>query len=162
MDWEIVGSTGEWAGALIVGFTLIYLSVQIRQQNRIAQYSAWESIIDGLNLQLVNVTPEAASAYLKGRNQPADCDGAELMLFQNGLRIYSNNTQKAFRAYKYGFLPEEDWIVFAKTFAAEIRSPGGQVWRDGNEIPKEFFEAVDAVGDEYTAEMDLRRRLEHG
>ena len=161
MNWDIIGATGEWAGALLVGFTLVYLSLQIRQQNRIGQFSAWESIIDSHNQQLINVTPETAAAYAKGRNQPSECDDGELMLFQNGLRIYFNNTQKAFRAYKYGFLRKEDWLDIAKTFAAEIHSPGGQIWRQGNEeIAKDFFEAVDALQEEYQAVLDLKQRAQ--
>ena len=34
MDWDIVSATGEWAGAIAVFVTLIYLSLQIRQNNR--------------------------------------------------------------------------------------------------------------------------------
>jgi hypothetical protein len=157
MNWEIIGSTGEWAGAFVVGFTLIYLAVQIRQQNRISRYEAWASIIDGLNQHLVTVTPDTAMAYTKGRDQPADCDGAELMVFQNGFRIFFNNTQKAFRAYQFGFLSEAEWLVFAKTFAAELDTPGGRIWRAGNEATdRDLFEAVDAAGEGVKAELDLR------
>jgi hypothetical protein len=157
MSWEIVGSTGEWAGALVVAFTLIYLSIQIRQQNRISQYEAWASIIDGLNQNLISSTPENVMTYMKGRNSPSDCDDVELMLFQTGLRIYANNTQKAFRAYKYGFLSEEDWLIQARVFAAEVNTPGGKLWREGNEnSAPDFFLAVDQAGGELTAELDLR------
>ena len=31
MNWEMIGATGEWAGALAVVVTLVYLSSQIRQ-----------------------------------------------------------------------------------------------------------------------------------
>jgi hypothetical protein len=158
MNWDIIGATGEWAGALLVGFTLVYLSLQIRQQNRIGQFAAWESIIDSHNQQLTNLTPESAAAYLKGRNEPSECDDREFMLFQNGLRIYFNNTQKAFRAHKYGFIRQEDWLNIGKTFAAEIHSPGGQIWRQGNEdMAKDFFEAVDALNEEYEAVLDFKQ-----
>ena len=157
MNWEIVSSTGEWAGALVVAITLIYLSVQIRLQNRISQYEAWASIIDGINQQLVNSDPASALAYLKGKTNPDDCDDAELMAFQNGLRIYANNTLKAYRAYRSGFLPRKDWIDMARTFSAEINTPGGQLFRKGNEdsMP-DFYTAVDEAGGEITAEMNLR------
>ena len=33
MNWEIVGSTGEWVGAFVVVVTLFYLTKQIRQNS---------------------------------------------------------------------------------------------------------------------------------
>lgn len=159
MNWEIVASTGEWAGALLVGFTLIYLASQIRQQNRISQYSAWVSIIDGQNQQLINSTPSTIAAYLKGRNSPGECSEEELMQFENGLRIYFNNTQKAYRAHQHGFLRQDDWLVLGQVFAAEIRSPGGRIWREGNEsTAPDFFDAVDALTGEIEAALDLTGR----
>jgi len=156
MNWEIVGAAGEWAGALLVAITLIHLSVQIRLQNRISEYEAWASIIDGFN-QHFNSDPESALAYLKGRKNPDDCDDAELMLFRGELRIYANNTQKAHRAYRSGFLPKDDWIPIARVFAAEINTPGGTLFRKGNEsYMPDFYTAVDEAGGEMTAEMDLR------
>jgi len=88
VNWEIIGATGEWAGALVVALTLIYLAVQIRQQNRIAKYSAWETIIDGMNQQLTTSSPETVFAYLKGRNEPDRCSDLELDL-QRGPRAPS-------------------------------------------------------------------------
>ena len=40
MNWEIVGSTGEWAGAIAVVATLFYLARQIQQSNKIASAQA--------------------------------------------------------------------------------------------------------------------------
>ena len=62
-----------------------------------------------------------------------ECSEAERLLFANSLRIYFNNTHKAHRAFKSGFLSEDDWKMFARVFAAEVHSPGGQLWRRGNE-----------------------------
>lgn len=157
MNWEVITAIAEWVGALFVGFSLIYLAVQIRQQNRVSQYSAWQSIIDGMNQQLVNSTPESIAAYLKGRNEPSECDQAEMFRFQNAFRIYFNNTHKAYRAFKSGFLSEDEWTTLASVFAAELHTPGGRLWRQGNEgTSREFFDAVDRVSDEVTAALDLK------
>jgi len=159
MNWEIIASMGEWVGAGVVALTLIYLSIQIRQQNRISQYEAWASIIEGINQQLIGSTADTVMAYLKGRDHPEECSPSELATFQTGFRIYFNNTQKAFRAYKYGFLQEEDWLVFARTFSAELGTPGGKIWRNGNEsTAPSLFAEVDATGESIVAELDLMRQ----
>ena len=36
MNWEVLGATGEWAGALVVVATLFFLAKQIGLSNRIA------------------------------------------------------------------------------------------------------------------------------
>jgi hypothetical protein len=57
MNWEAFGATGEWAGATAVVITLIYLARQIRQQNKIAKFDAYQSIMDGFrNLTLTQGT----------------------------------------------------------------------------------------------------------
>jgi len=97
------------------------------------------------------------AAYLKGRNSPEVCKEVELALFQNGLRIYTNNTHKAYQAYRSRLLPETEWLTMAAVYAAEISTPGGVIYRRGNESSApEFYRAVDQVGDKIAAELDLR------
>lgn len=45
MNWEIVGSTGEWAGALAVVVTLFYLARQTKQTNAISKSSKHDELI---------------------------------------------------------------------------------------------------------------------
>jgi hypothetical protein len=55
MNWEIVSSTGEWAGAIAVVVTLFYLARQIRQSNQLGIaaserefFDAWHDIVRNL------------------------------------------------------------------------------------------------------------------
>jgi hypothetical protein len=45
MNWDSVGAVGEIVGALAVLITLIYLSVQIRQNTKVARSAALDSSI---------------------------------------------------------------------------------------------------------------------
>jgi hypothetical protein len=49
MNWEIVGSTGEWAGAIAVVVTLFYLARQIRQNTHATRATSHHAITDALN-----------------------------------------------------------------------------------------------------------------
>ncbi len=40
MDWDAIGAIGEVGGALLVGVTLIFFSVQLRQTARSVETSA--------------------------------------------------------------------------------------------------------------------------
>jgi hypothetical protein len=74
MNWEIVGSTGEWVGAFAVVVTLFYVAKQIRQNSasldRANDY-AHASSVHSLNSLYVQVfaplsqNPELAGIYKK-------------------------------------------------------------------------------------------------
>lgn len=34
MNWEVLAATGEWAGAVAVAVSLVYLAMQIRQNSQ--------------------------------------------------------------------------------------------------------------------------------
>ena len=49
MNWDAIGAVGEVVGAIAVIATLVYLSLQIRQQNKSQQLEVKESILEGFN-----------------------------------------------------------------------------------------------------------------
>ena len=44
MNWEAIGAVGEILGALLVGVTLIYLAVQLRQNTRATRAATLQEI----------------------------------------------------------------------------------------------------------------------
>ena len=85
MYWDAIAATGEWAGAVAVVVTLIYLALQIRQQNKIAQYSAWQSVIDGFNLALSTALAdkENIALWVRGLDDPDRLTDDEMLMFSN-------------------------------------------------------------------------------
>ena len=53
MNWEAIGAVAEVCGALAVLVTLIYLAVQIRQQNQVARAQVGQQRADSI-IQLVS------------------------------------------------------------------------------------------------------------
>lgn len=157
MNWEIIAATGEWAGALAVVFSFLYLARQIHQQNKIARYQAWQNIFDGFNT--VNLTGLGNSTLfellIKGTSHPDQLTEAELLQLQISLRAYYNNTLKAYRAYQLGFLEEADWAQMATAFRQFFDTPAGQRFRDSQEgFFDDFWVAIDAAVSPNTR-MDL-------
>jgi len=64
MNWEIIGSTGEWVGAIAVVATLFYLAKQIRQQNTNAMATAVDSWLADYNSTVLEITRDSEIAFI--------------------------------------------------------------------------------------------------
>jgi hypothetical protein len=165
MNWEIISSTGEWAGALAVVVTLFYLARQIKQQNELSRYNAWESLFQGFNQnnQLVASDPDVAQLLLKGFDQPDTLSDAESAQWIALYRTYFNHMQRAYRAYELGYLTENDWKELARNFATDTRTAGGSRFRSGHEqFMSEFWAAIDQHYDESFEMVDYSFNREKG
>jgi hypothetical protein len=148
VNWEIVGSTGEWAGAIAVVTTLFYLARQIRQQNKIAEYSAWKDLMGDFNEfnRMFLEDTSRGEIYSKGLNNPDDLSDQEVAVFNGIFRIGYNNILNLWKAYSTGNLPKSDWEGIGSWFAYEVTTPGGRKWRQLNEsVYPEFWEAIDKL-----------------
>ena len=157
MNWEIVSATGEWAGAIAVVLTLFYLAKQIKQQNEIARYNAYEALFQGFNQnnQLIGGDPQVAELVAKGLSSPDDLTEVEIVQFNAIIRTYFNHMQRAFKAYGLGFLFKDDWRELAKNFAADMTSPGGLKFKEGNKhVFPDFWLEIEANYDENYRTVD--------
>ena len=48
MNWEAIGAIGETIGAIAVVLTLVYLSIQIRQNTRSVRAATYQSVAEAL------------------------------------------------------------------------------------------------------------------
>ncbi len=77
MNWEIIGSTGEWAGAIAVVVTLFYLARQIRQQNINTAATAMDSWLADYNNTVLELTRDSfALIYRQGLTDFDRCSRA--------------------------------------------------------------------------------------
>ena len=134
VNWEAIGALGEWAGALAVIATLVYLAIQVRQNSagiqataeleasgRLAQFVTristdqnmrriWEDVSDGKEL------PEEDSrdyVWLM----------AEFFHMSEGIYIQ----------YSRGFLSDEIWGEYERLMVGYLQfSVARSWWRNGN------------------------------
>ena len=144
MNWEIVASTGEWAGALAVVVTLVYLARQIKQQNEIAKHNTWQNIMEQFNQLNLSYDSEKVRILRTGKFDPDSLTDEEATQFSFILRIFHNSMLVAFRAYKSGYMNETEWDELAQAFAEEFDCPGGKRWIAGQQLFDEFFEEINS------------------
>jgi hypothetical protein len=68
MNWEAIGAVGEFAGAIAVIATLIYLAIQIKDGARAARSAAVTDATTALQAfyQELGTNPQTSELYLKG------------------------------------------------------------------------------------------------
>jgi hypothetical protein len=66
MNWDAIGATGEWAGAIAVVATLVYLSMQVRQNTK----SMGESRELAIAQNYENRSQAAAQHFLQKMDSP--------------------------------------------------------------------------------------------
>ena len=74
MNWEAISAIGEIVGALAVVITLVYLAIQIREQNRESRAAAIDSLSQlwGGLMSDLSASETLSDIYLRGL---ADFDG---------------------------------------------------------------------------------------
>jgi hypothetical protein len=132
MNWNAIGAVGEWAGAVAVIITLIYLARQIHQQNSMSKFEAAQSVLDGFRDLTLTLSNNAGTNEIvrKGRWNPENLSDGELAQFQMYMRCYTVNVTKAYQAYTLGFISEDWWCATANEYLRAIEdTPGGALFR---------------------------------
>ena len=141
MNWGAIGALAELLGAIAVIGTLLYLRLQIKQQNKSQQLEVKESILEGFNRaneQLAS-DPTLASLFVRGLNDPDALSISESAQFSWLLRLFVNQYVKIFDLYQNGTLTEDEWRDFGAQGAFMMTRPGGQRWLEGHGGTFQYF-----------------------
>ena len=153
MDWDIVSATGEWAGAIAVFVTLIYLSLQIRQNNRgikSAARATWVSEV-GLVSESATGSSELADVLIRGWEDPRDLDKQEWLQFMVHHHRLCNLVDTTARMFEDGVIDEELYELEMARALSVLALPGARQWWEAggrSHVPKKLAEHLDDRLDE--------------
>lgn len=114
MNWEAFGAIAEACGALAVIFTLVYLSIQIRQSNKLIRHNLAESHMNATNeiSKVLATEPEVANIFWEGLQQSRDSLTVEQRRQYDALLfIFMNSGYQAFRQEDEEGLRRSQWIL---------------------------------------------------
>ena len=124
-DW---GAIGEMAGALLVGATLIFFAIQLRQTMRSVETSAlmgWLSARIAINESFA----EMGKATINGMQDPKTL-GDNAVRFGLAHQTYMMQGQITHLLFKRGLIPRDLWETEMGITAALLTSPGSRQWWD--------------------------------
>lgn len=127
LNWEIIGSTGEWAGAIAFVVSLLYVARQIRLANIQSQAAARYSFLNayGQAHATVGQSKEAASVFRRGLDD-GELDEDEQFQFIVLLGQYLNTWSVMYDLHKEGQLPDNQWNLIRLDIHAAFTTPGGR------------------------------------
>mgnify|MGYP001825533351 FL=1 len=130
--WEIISATGEWAGAIAVVASLLYLARQIKLANDQSRAAARYSFLDAYGLANAAVGEDKHSAGVFSRGlRGAELDEGERMQFIVLAGQFFNTWGVMFDLHNEGQLPESQWKVVRTDMKGVLQTPGGlALWND--------------------------------
>ncbi|MFT4519826.1 MAG: hypothetical protein ACI9JM_002223 [Halioglobus sp.] len=145
MDWEAIGAAAEAVGALAVIVTLVYLTVQLRQNTKAIEHATYRGVLDDASQWQYKVieNPELAELYMAGMrgDELSSTDRLRFSLLMNTL----------FGHWGHAFEAGNFDIVNTSNIAGVLSHPGGakhwrrSVTKGSISLPPEFVEFVNGV-----------------
>jgi hypothetical protein len=112
MNWDAISATAELLGALAVIVTLIYLAVQLRQQNTVTKAQIEQQRADSV-IQLATVLSATENRILYTKLMqdqsltPADLSEEENIHLRIILSPLRANLENTYRQFRSGYISEE-------------------------------------------------------
>jgi hypothetical protein len=155
MNWEMLAAIGQLAAVFVGIPSLIYLAVQIREQNKERRQSA----VHALAVQWGDLTcalhdnAEFGAIYLRGVQSFTDLDAVSKLRFSAFLNRFFKNFEGMYFSHCDRILTESLWGEIERTMSDVIAYPGVQEWWKTRRHwhTEEFGRVVDAIiarGDE--------------
>jgi len=138
MNWEVVSAVAEAVGAIAVVASLIYLALQIRQNNAAVRASTYEAgLSHATNLTGLLLSNEAlGQAWIRGLNAPGELDATDLLRFNGFMLRFFRMLESFHHQAASGLLDSELWEVSWRESLEYARKPGAIAWWRDN---RQFF-----------------------
>lgn len=149
MNWEMLSAIGQVVAAIGVIISLIYLAVQIREQNK-------ERRRTGINILTVQWSDlvktgqesrEFAALFLHGMRSFQDLDAPDKLSFSAFFTRYTRNCEGMFIYYRDGALEKALWDEVERTMTDYFAYPGVREWWATRKhwLTDEFRAVVEAI-----------------
>ena len=148
MNWDAIGAVGAVIGAAAVVISIVYLSVQIRQNTKSAKLSVEQNIASSMTSFLFDQAhTDIPDIYVRGSQNFSgltDEEAAKFGFFVLGMfRVF----QQAHDQRCEGNLSDRSWESIENAFISQIRAPGVKAaWKiRGDTFKLEFREYIDSL-----------------
>ena len=132
MNWEVVSSTGEWAGALAVVITIIYLARQIRDNSKQVKLNTTQSYASLVQdaYAAVYTNEQTIRAWVMGTSDPGSLTDEEQKLYLHLMDRQINNIFPLVNHYREGAMSREEFEHYRDFFIEMTSTEGGKYWRE--------------------------------
>ena len=154
-----LGNLGDFIGGIAVVVTLVYLAVQVAQNNRLlrantesVRAASWTAISErlvGVNQSLVG-DPSLAEIFVREMSAPGSISGADRVRFDTLLQSMFIGLENVLKLGTNGSIDPEDWEPWSQHLRNWLRNPAVRAWWERQRSPysNAFRARVEALLDE--------------
>jgi len=148
---QLLGNYGEFVGAVAVVVTLLYLSLQIRQNTRVSQAASREAVSRIAIELMMGLTADQSRVafWRRALTNPGSLDGDEKLRGAMTAYALMESWEMAHSQWSRGVLSDKDWEKWDSVIANYMATPGFQMFWD---------EAKGDLGAEFVAHVSESRR----
>jgi hypothetical protein len=149
MNWEMLSAIGQMVAAIGVIPSLIYLAVQIREQNK-ERRRAGINILTAQWSELVKSAQESrafAALFLRGMRSFQDLDAPDKLRFSAFFSRFTRNCEGMFIYYRDGALEKALWDEVERTMSDYFAYGRVREWWETRKhwLTDEFRAVVEAI-----------------
>jgi len=146
MNWDAIGAIGEIVGAVAVVISLLYLALQMRQNNKLVERNAVKEVIAerAEYNKFVASSPELSELYWKGMSNPEQLSEAEWLRYLSLFAPMARQLEASFIDMSHGYLTESRSASELKTMNRWLSQPGPQKYFQelGDGYDRDFIDKV--------------------
>jgi hypothetical protein len=153
MNWDAIGAIGEWAGALVVIFTLLYLARQIRENSRNTRVAGINNIADmGRDVHFtIAKDREIAEIHYRIENDPDSMDVIDKFRYEQFFWGVMRQVQAIYTQHEQGLMDDDTLISYTKGVVHALRTypVAQQHWKkEYHQYPEKFRKWIDKLVEE--------------
>ena len=149
MNWDALGAIAELLGALAVFITLVYLTLQIRQNTKAVRASAMNASVGHIATirRDVYANAELSDIYLRGNADPDLLTDGERIRYRTLVHNMLMSQVNTHAQARYAGLPPESWESQAPIIRRVLGCPGGRwFWTNySHEFEERFRAEIDEI-----------------
>ena len=148
MNWEAIGAIGEVAGAVGVIASLLYLSLQIRQNTRQVRVATHDGTTrDFRHFIRAVLTGGFTEVFSQGLEDYEQLDRKQRLDFAFMMFDLFKAFENVYYHYVHGTLGEDAWRAWSRLLASYATAPGAQhYWNVRRDIfTTEFRDFIDGL-----------------
>jgi hypothetical protein len=124
-----LGDLGDFIGGFAVVVTLVYLTLQVRQNTAALRTASRQEIVSGFRAyNKLALDPAVELAARVGMRSYPDMRDDQKGRFGSLINDHALFFQGAFALHEAGTLEEETYQVYLQFFSAWVITPGGAAW----------------------------------
>lgn len=134
MNWDAVGAIGQVVGAVLVGITLIYLALQLRQNTLALRSSTFLAIstLMGSTMEVLATQPDLAPLLIKAQLGLDQLTAAERARFGFLMMMAFRRVETVVVQRHLGFIDPELTEGFERSALSALGSKGARQWWQGS------------------------------